>query len=214
MEVRSEVTFLVHMLDFILWQWLDLCQIKQTGFYKMKEIQTWNWQLSILDKKKKYSSPKTFEILKDNLENVFEFLLFLKLSLSLSFTLILFSFFHSFLSLSFSQSLFLSLSHFSSLFSSVFFSLFYSSQNHLMTKKSECSNFFISISFLKTHRSIRDFGLPVFFSQSFTILTLSGDPCNSPITVPRLVFCTQPTQPLFLAISWRCLRNNTPCTLP
>lgn len=121
MEVRSEVTFLVHMLDFILWQWLDLCQIKQTGFYKMKEIQTWNWQLSILDKKKKYSSPKTFEILKDNLENVFEFLLFLKLSLSLFFTLILFSFFHSFLSLSFSQSLFLSLSHFSSLFSSVFF---------------------------------------------------------------------------------------------
>lgn len=66
----------------------------------------------------------------------------------------------------------------------------------------------------KSVRSMRELGLPTLLSQDFMELTFSSGPCTWPVTVPLLVFFTQPTTPIFLASPSVYILKQTPCTLP
>lgn len=72
----------------------------------------------------------------------------------------------------------------------------------------------MSLSFEKTARSIRELGLPTLLSQAFMSLTLSRGPWIWPITVPCLVFFTQPLSPRLRPWSSVYILKQTPCTFP
>lgn len=81
---------------------------------------------------------------------------------------------------------------------------------YFRTAKSLNSSLVIVLSFLNSHLSILDFGLPVSFNHLFIRETFPVSPCNCPTTVLCGVFITQPTRECLPALIRVCFRKKTP----